>query len=298
MDKGILVALIATLLISGADLFKKRLIASCDSMVVICFQLPLAILVGLTFLHFKGSLSLDLATAWKPALIIASVFLGSELCFLRSFKLAEMSLVFPLNSLLPVFGIILGMMFLGEDPNFIALSGIALTVVGSYLLFREPGQSSGIFRPFLAIFENRGARYMCFCKLLGAFVMVAFKLWDPTNSPVMFFCLVMFFEWLLVCLVVLVRMRTEGRAALFANTVSRLWILIGAGIFWGAGFAAIFLANSLTLVVYVSAILQLEMLIVVPLAAVFFKEKELRQRLSACLVMLAGVLVIVLFGRA
>ena len=297
MNNGILFALLANVLLSAADLCKKRLVASCDPLVVLFIHLPVGVLVGLLYLHLSGNVAPIPASAWWPAFIVGTVLVCAEVMFLKAIELSELSLVVPLSATLPVFGMILGMMFLGEDPNMLAMAGVALTVIGSYLLFRGEG-ANGIFGPLLAIFANIGARYMVLGKFIAALVMVMFKLMDPTSSPVIFFCLVLFFEWLFVCSILIARAFLGHQFLSIGKIADNFWLLIGSGVLWGAGLAAIFVADSLTLVVYVTAIIQLQMLIVVPLAAIIFKERALRQRLSACLVMIAGVLVIVFFGQA
>ena len=191
---------------------------------------------------------------------------------------------------------IFGIICLGEKPSWIAAAGTILTIVGTYLLFDGETTSTSLFAPLKAIMANKGARYMVVGKIAAALVLVLFKLFDQTGSAMMFFSLVFASEWLIIFCHLLLRGSFWSRTGLWTKLSEHLPLLLLSGVLWGAGLAGLYIANSLTYVVYVTVIVQLEMLIVVPLGVYLFKERSLHQRLSACVVMLVGVIIVVMAG--
>jgi uncharacterized membrane protein len=77
--------------------------------------------------------------------------------FFRALHEGELSIVLPLNMLTPLFALLTEYLLLGDVPSAPAFAGIALIVLGAYLL-HAGSLRQGVFTPFRLLARDKGAR--------------------------------------------------------------------------------------------------------------------------------------------
>ena len=123
--KGILMGVISAVFYALRNLLLKKRIAKYDGSMLMFYQM-LAILIILwpAFFIFKGVPSMN---EWQAILILAllTTAIGHTL-FVRSFKNFSIASASIMSSVQPIYGILLGMLFLAEIPSYTTIIGGAL----------------------------------------------------------------------------------------------------------------------------------------------------------------------------
>jgi len=122
---GILMGVISAVFYALRNLLLKKRIAKYDGSMLIFYQM-LVILFVLwpAFFIFKATPSMN---EWQAIIILAllTTAIGHTL-FVRSFKNFSVSSASIMSSVQPIYGILLGMLFLGEIPSYTTIIGGAL----------------------------------------------------------------------------------------------------------------------------------------------------------------------------
>lgn len=72
---------------------------------------------------------------WLPTILVWLGFYPlNTFLYINAFKHGELSTILPLSSLGPVVSLLLGILFLGQVPSLVAVVGIAIIVLGIYVL--------------------------------------------------------------------------------------------------------------------------------------------------------------------
>ncbi len=120
--KGILMGVISAVFYALRNLLLKKRIAKYDSSMLMFYQM-LAILIFLwpAFTIFEGVPSMN---EWQAIVILAllTTAIGHTL-FVRSFKNFSISSASIMSSVQPIYGILLGILFLGEIPSYTTIIG-------------------------------------------------------------------------------------------------------------------------------------------------------------------------------
>ena len=94
--------------------------------------IPAALLTG-------AAADLALLTPLRMAYLIGSVVLGAvfgDYLYLRSLKILGVGRAFPITSSYPVFTVLLGIIFMGDAVELQTLAGMAIVILGVYLVAR------------------------------------------------------------------------------------------------------------------------------------------------------------------
>ncbi len=147
----------------GLDLLRK-LLAGCGPTLPITFLLILAQMpLFLLWAVVEGRWQIG-AGYWLPGLGCIVVNLGANLTYMRSVRLSGMSATLPLLSLTPVFTTLLAIPLLGEWPRPIQAVGIGVVVAGALLLNAPPRTSIGGW--WQGVAQEKGALWMAATALL------------------------------------------------------------------------------------------------------------------------------------
>lgn len=106
-------------------------------------------------------------------------------CYMKAIKHSPLSLSLPFIAFTPAFMILTGRIVLGEVIGPIGLSGIFLTVAGSYFLNISEARTSPL-EPFRAIFREPGSRLMLLVSLIYSLTSTIGKLGALHSSPAFF----------------------------------------------------------------------------------------------------------------
>ncbi len=252
------------------------------SWAIFAFAFPLLAV----YLAFQGLPSVE-ERFWPALLTNAVINLLSFYLYVSAIQKSDLGLTYPLLALTPVFVLPVEWLLLGDFPGARGLGGIALVVLGVYVLnFSE--RRAGWFAPFAAVFRDPGARRMLAVALIWSVSAVVDKVATISSSPAFYGTL----ESGLIALafVPLVMRRGEGfRAALSRKT---WWLLAVQGLLFALMFVVQMEAIQRTLAAYVISIKRSGAIVTVLLGALLFGEPRLRERLAGAVVILAGVLLI------
>ncbi|HEX2251813.1 MAG TPA: DMT family transporter [Thermoanaerobaculia bacterium] len=144
---------------SGFDYARKALVARID-------PTPLMFLLTAAQTPLFAAWALADGAAWPeprywlPALASVALNVVANLAFIHAFRISPISLTVPLLSLTPAVTALAAVPLLGELPNRRHVAGIALVVVGAFMLHLRPGAGVSVRAMLRALARERGAHLM------------------------------------------------------------------------------------------------------------------------------------------
>ncbi len=281
-------ALLTALLTSFNPILYKRILANADSTQAV-WGVTLLSLPLLTATALVWVIPFPQVDAWFFAGIFGSAILNifAQLTSIEALKMSDASIVTPLLTFNPVFTLIISAATLYEFPTLIGIGGVALIIVGAYLLNLNDGDW---LAPMREIFSNRAISLALIAAFLWGVTPVLEKIaiehTVPQNPPLVALGTT-------VPLVIFLAppiLRHFGRLRIAASRQWRFFLLAGviSGIAPTLGFTAI----ALGFVGYVAAIFKLSTVFTVVWAALILHERDLKRRLPASILMMLGALLI------
>jgi len=209
----------------------------------------------------------------------------ATLLYIRAINLSDLSITLPLLSFTPVFLLFTSPLMVGDVPTLPGYIGVFFIFAGSYLLgIRD---RSTFLSPLKAIVKEPGARIMFLVAMIWSIAANMDKIGVMATSPFFWAVCVQSFISLGLTIVLLF-----NRSALRGRLGGNMKILLLIGFFTGAGFVFQMSAIKIGLVPYVIAIKRTSIIMGVLIGGLYFLEKDLKTRLVAAAVMLAGVFLI------
>ncbi len=219
--------------------------------------------------------------------IIATSLLNTltTILFIRTIKSSPLSLTLPIVTLTPVFLLITSPLMLGEFPKPIGLVGILSTVIGAYILNLSK-RTHGLFEPFLSIWKEPGPRLMLLIAFIWSITSNILKIGVKNSNPILAAFVEECIILSLLTIIVLFKKISLKRVA------QNGFVLAPIGI--ASGLAIIFqvIAFSMAIVPNVMTIKRTSTLFGTLWGKIFFKEKNIKERLAGAAVMLSGVVLI------
>ena len=211
--------------------------------------------------------------------------------YMKAIRVSPLSLTLPYLAFTPAFMIFTGYVFLDEMLNLWGLAGIIVTCIGGYVLNLEPDKPS-VIEPLRAVFRETGSWLMLIVALIFAFGAVIGKKGILNSSPLFFtmtfFAVLSFLTVLTLLIIGRVRLKT------FRND----WV---RGIVAGALFFIHCLAHGFAISMvkagYMISIKRFSVLIGIIYGGMFFNEKSIALRFVGAGLMVAGAVVITIWGR-
>jgi drug/metabolite transporter (DMT)-like permease len=219
----------------------------------------------------------------------ALAFIASTIAIKRS----SISLLAPISSFNPVFTTLFAIVGLGEIPTFTRLLGIIIVVIGAYLLNIQD-LKEGILMPFKKLFADKSVQLFLFANVIWGLTPIFQKqalLSTMPHAP-LFVSLIGFFVMTISILPFVYNQLPKISGFIVQNYNVMWFVLIALG--GVTSTAAAFTVFSLTNVGYATAVFKLSVLFTVLGGAFFFKEKNIKQRLFASVVMLLGTMLLLL----
>ena len=305
-----LLALVATILTSFLPILNKRLLRDSRpalvAWIINAASLPILgagtlLLTQCSITPLHGSLSLSCA-AHVPridglfvAALLASALFNWAATLLSTFALAraDASLVSPLLTFNPAFTLLLAWPTLGEAPGLHQSIGVAVVLLGAYLLDVEEART-GLLEPLRLLLHRPGTLLAMASSALWGTTAVLEKLAvdhvTPPSGPVV----ALIGTFLLVALLTPGALRstraeepyraTGPRQGLGTHPRALAAAILLAGVAPLFGFTAI----ALGLVGYVTTLFKLSGVLTIVWARVFLHEWQMRERLLGASVMLVG----------
>lgn len=255
------------------------------------FYLLSTILV-LPLLFYWDRFELGLNQQELGFMIVTGILYGfSAIYGWRVIKSMELSAAAPLLELNTPLVLFFGFLLLSELPTLMQLGGIALTLVGSYLITLEEGHHA--HQPLRALFRTKRFHNIFMALGLGVVTTILERSVLMTVSPMAFFfwtrvfCAIFFF-----CAILLLRKQRVLRTVL-TRTGWLMPIIIVLNIV--AVLAYLYaLGQPAALVSLASTLLKTKLLIAVILGGLIFREHNLKKKALASLLIVAGAIAIIL----
>lgn len=262
-------------------------LAGCSFLVASCVMCILSLLAGVP----------ELSSGFLPAVAatVAINIVATVLSY-RALSNSDLSLCLPILAFTPVFLLLTSFLILGEVPSLAGILGIFLVATGSFLLASgEPPTS--FLAPVVTLSRNSGVRMMLIVAFLYSISVNYDKVVVETSDPIfgssVVYCLLAasFLAITTACWV-------RGKVMPVPEGVSNrsVIILIAIGLVLAVEAISINLAYTLSIVPYVISIKRLSIFFAVLFGGFLLKEGSLRPRALGSLVMVAGTVLIALWG--
>ena len=210
--------------------------------------------------------------------------------FIRALRASDLSLVAPIVAFTPLFMLVTAPLISGEHPSLLGVTGVLLIVVGSYILNLSKN-SDGFFGPLKAILSQEGPRLMLQTAFVWSFTANIHKVGMQTASPIFWGACVFGVVSLFLTIIVFLNKRINP-----VNLLKQTYKTSPIGLIYGTAGVCFFLATASGLVTYVISVKRTSSVFNVLMGHYLFKEPGLKERLSAVLLMVAGV-VCITFGN-
>jgi len=213
------------------------------------------------------------------------------LCYMRALKASPLSLSLPFLAFTPGFMILTGWIILGERISMTGLTGILLIIIGAYVLNLSEVRTD-LLGPFRAIFREPGSRFMLATAFIYSFTAPIGKLGTLHSNP--YFFGVIYNLVLTGSLFLLLPFFPGARPFKIFHQRPKAATLLGLTV--SIEVFSHYLAIALVQAAYMISIKRTSLLFGVLYGALWFKEKNIGERLTGAIIMLAGVFVIGMYG--
>lgn len=202
----------------------------------------------------------------------------------------EVSFVLPLLSLAPVVTLLFSAVFLQEFPTMYGAIGVLLIILGIYTL-KIRHAKEGLLQPFYHIKNSKGAQMMTIVFISLGLGSVIDKV-GVSNSNAYFFSLINYTAVsTMLFLIALLKARKHFKELLI---YWKQFLILGSVI---AGYTLLYtLALEESFASYAIAIRNASIIFTIILGYLFFKEKDLKQKLLAAIIIAVGLIFIKVFG--
>ncbi len=225
-------------------------------------------------------------TFWLTITMALPLEVIATLLYMRAIKISPLSLTIPFLGLTPVFLIVTSFVLLGEVPDSSGLVGILLVAAGAYSLNFKVIKN-GFMAPIKAIKAEKGSILMIIVSFIYSITSTLGKIAVIHSSPILFGAI---YSLLLSIALLPFVLLSKKRSLETFKLKPALFILIGAAssIMMLSHWNAIIMTD----VSYMIAIKRTSMIFSVLLGWMFFKEKNLRERIVGTLLIIVGVVFI------
>lgn len=285
----VVLALLTAIFTSMHDALSKKVMLKVDAYVVawawLFFSLPpLYICLSLQKTPVLGA-PFGMAVAASTVIVTIAAIL-----YFRGIEASDLSITMPMLAFTPFFLLGTSPLMLGEFPRPMGFCGILLIVVGCYILNLKE-HAKGYLAPFRALIREKGPRSMLVVALLFSIGANIDKIGVRASSPIM---------WIAA-------LNTAIAAALFAvmlvksrdvpAQIKRGGVpLVMIGVLNALALICQMYAIRLTIVPYLISIKRMSVVMTSILGFIFFGEKDVRNRLIGVLMMVAGAVLISIYG--
>lgn len=249
--------------------------------------LPLLVVAGAV----KPSLGLEV---WINMIICALLAVAGNVLLVCALKSADLSVLGPLNAYKAVISLVLGIFLIGELPSAMGVAGMLLILVGSYFVV-DGAVTQPRSNAFVQFFRERGIQLRFAALGLSATEAVFLKRAILLSSPWTTFVLwsVLGLPIATVAIVLLLREKVNQEVLVLQNN----WrTYLSLAVMTGLMQLSTVLTFGKLQVGYSLALFQMSTLLSVFLGYRFFQESQIRKRLLGSVVMVAGAVLIVMFG--
>lgn len=276
-----------------SNVFQKKLGVYTDARLIILMTHLLLTLACLPALWLFPPVRLSLPF-WGNMLLCAVLAVAGNTLIVAALQSADLSVLGPLNAYKSIVGLLLGALLLGEIPTLPGMLGVLMILGGSFFILDRPdGRSPG--NPFLGFIRNRGVQLRLAALVLSATEAVFLKkalLLSSPGATFVYWCILglplaasaAYYAYRGQVLQQLARLGRDPASCLLLGMTTGLM-----------QFATLYTFGILQ-VGYSLALFQTSTLLSVLFGYRFFQEQHLMRRLLGATIMIAGAILIVVFG--
>lgn len=282
-------ALASAAAIATVDAVTKRFLSHLTTFEMAAIRLGSGLPFFLVLLFFIPIPTLDVSF-FSTVLILLPVEITAYFLYMRAIRVSPLSLTVPFLAFTPVFLILTGRLILDEQIGLYGILGVSAVAAGGYILNLKETKY-GWLGPVYAIGREEGSWLMLIVSLLYSFTAVMGKRAIEYSSAAFFGC----FYFVLLGTIVPGGLLISRKVA-WSKCSNYLFPGILIGVFMSIMVLCHMTAISLVEAAYMIAIKRTSILFSVIYAAVLFREQNIGQRFWGALLMLAGVIIIAVFG--
>lgn len=275
---------------SYSGFFRKKIATSVSGSMYIWIGYTLILIILTPFMIPQLSDVMDSIIRF-PLVVLGAAFsyMVATQLNLEALKREDLSYTAPLNAFVPVFTLVLAIPFLNETPPKYGILGIAVVVIGAYIVSIKPERINW-YDPLQRLLSSTGAQLSLGVALCYAVNTILMKVLTNNGFNAFVVMYVITLAGWLMLINVPVSRRNEFKALKGANSLA----VLGGGLssFAGSFFHILALANTYTS--YATAVRRLDSVISVLLGWRFLKEKSIRVKLIGSVVMTSGTIIMIL----
>lgn len=234
------------------------------------------------------------------AFILNSIILSiTTICLTVGFNKSDISIISPLLAFVPLFSIFPAIIVLNQVPTFLSGIGIVLVTLGAYMINIEE-KENGYLEPLKSLYYDDGARFAMYGVILSGMIPTFSKIGITYVSELMWLFLISTSSTSILGLILVIKIKLIDKESLNIRkslNVSNMTIifLFLVGLFNMLLALTQYFAYNYIDVAYVQAIKRLNILLAIIVGSLYFHEPKFKQRFTAGLVMICGVILII-FG--
>lgn len=276
---------------SYSGYFRKRMAGNVSGLTYMWLGYAAISIIMSPILFVNGAEVIEMIIkSWLIVLGVALSSIFATLLNLEALKREQLSYTAPLNAFVPVFTLIIAVLFLDERLHIAGVVGILIIVLGAYVINIKAGQTTKWLEPLRHLFINTGARISLLVALGFAINTVCLKaLTDQSYDPFTVLFVTTAITWILLAYVPFVK-AAELRSAVKSNK----FIIIGATVSSFAGTFFHILAIAGTYASYAVSVRRLEAPISVLIGWRHLKETNIRNKLIGSTFMVVGAVMLAL----
>jgi drug/metabolite transporter (DMT)-like permease len=283
----VFLSLTSAFALATSDALTKKALADSNEYIVAWFRLLFSVPLLVILLMFIPVPKLD-AGFYRAFVLSLPLEILAMVLYIKALRISPLSLTLPFLSLTPVFLIFVSYFILGEKISFKGCIGIIFLATGSFTLNLHEVRN-GIFGPFRAITRQRGSVLMILVAFIYGITSSLGKMAIEHSSP-LFFGATYFIVLTIIFSPIAFVM---GRDIKDFVKEKRYKGLFFPGLFYSVMIASHMMAISLTKVAYMISLKRTSLIMGVIYGYFFFKEKNIRERLTGALFMFTGFVMIV-----
>ncbi len=218
----------------------------------------------------------------------------ATILYIKAINISDLSITIPMINFTPVFLLATSPLIIGEFPKPLGIVGILLILTGTYTL-NITKKGEGLIAPIKALTKDKGARIMLSVAFIWSITSNFDKMGVVSSSPLFWAASITTFLAVSLSLILILRSITHKEEKMkLSSTLSakNLPILASTGVLLSLAVFSHMTAISMTVVAYVIAIKRTSTALSTLWGYLFFKERNIRERLSGAVIMIIGVVII------
>jgi drug/metabolite transporter (DMT)-like permease len=276
-----------------SNLFQKKLVSQKSNPLFIIFITYVSLSI-ISLPLFGKIFFTGLPPEYFIYMFICALFaVSANVLIVKALGHSDLSLLGPINSYKPIFGMILGIFMLNEIPSWMGLFGVSLILFGTYFVADKSGLNKKRNASKYLIYD-KGVQFRIAALFLSGIEAVFLKKALLFSTPFIsmgLWCITGFIVSGIASVILLKKNLIKDFYELPANKKTFFFLFITTGLMQ---FTTLLIFEKMQ-VSYALALFQTSALISVLLGYKYFNEKNIKNRIVGSLLMLTGSIIIILF---